>query len=77
MTYWRFANHLKAMGASIEDVRRLDREGRQSALDAHGDMLELGEFETWNDLHSFCAHIGREFVLDNIDDLFFIRKEDA
>lgn len=60
-------------------MRRLDREGRQSADDAHREMWELGEMpdiKGENDFRSFCVHIGREFVLENIETIFEIKKED-
>lgn len=70
MTFTQFSNELKRrMGADMRTIYRLDQLGRESANDAHRDMWESGdmpEIKTANDFGSFCASIGREFVLDNL-----------
>lgn len=72
MGFLDFAAQLKRRGATMTDIYRLDRQGRESAKDAHLDMYESGEMENTgiysrNDFHSFCVHIGREFVLYNLE----------
>lgn len=79
MTFKDFCDALKEQGATKADVYRLEREGRISADDAHRDMFEHGdmpEIRTENDYHSFCAYIGRDFVLDNIGILFNLAEQE-
>lgn len=75
MTFCEFRNELEARGAVLRQIWALDRAGRECADDAHRSMFEAGELRedgiiTDNDFHSFCAHMGRGFVLDNWGELF-------
>lgn len=83
MDFLTFKTALLDMGATMQDVFRLDHEGRDSARDAHIDMWESGEMPecaTRNDFESLCVWIGRDFVIDNVgtdlaDSLFLIHSE--
>lgn len=61
---------VRRMGASLNTIYRLDHEGRMAAEVAHRDIWKAGGLdgvESENDFHSFCAHTGREFVLENLE----------
>lgn len=71
MTFSDFARELKKRGATTADIYRLDHEGRKNADSAF--RAEIGTeylpgITTENDFRSFCAAVGREFVLDNLAD---------
>lgn len=75
MRFLEFAVALRKMGAQMNDVYRLDHDGRRSADDAHRGLWLSGgmpEIKSENDFKSLCAHIGREFVICNIEDIFLI-----
>lgn len=69
MTRAEFSRRILDMGGTYADVNRLEEEGYKNALDAHAYVrpttaASRAEFDT------FCYDIGREFVLDNMGDLF-------
>ena len=68
-----FSRRILSIGGTYHDVNRLDDEGYQSAWDAHRDMWEAGdmpEIKTNADFAAFCYDAGRDFVWDNMGDLF-------
>ena len=68
-----FSRRILSIGGTYEDVNRLDDEGYQSAWDAHRDMWEAGEMpelKTNADFAAFCYETGRDFVWDNMGDMF-------
>lgn len=66
MTRAEFSRRILDMGGTYADVNRLEEEGAHNAADAHGYEFPLANAETLE----FCYDIGREFVLDNMGDLF-------
>lgn len=66
MTRAEFSRRILDMGGTYADVNRLEEEGVHNAADAHGYEFPLANAETLE----FCYDIGREFVLDNMGDLF-------
>lgn len=66
MTRAEFSRRILDMGGTYADVNRLEEEGVHQAADAHGYEFPLANMETL----AFCYDIGREFVLDNMGDLF-------
>ena len=65
MNYNEFENILIGMGFTNEQVCKLNELGYESALDAHAGMEEeLGGVDMFED---FCWHMGRSFVIDNLD----------
>lgn len=66
MTRAEFSRRILDMGGTYADVNRLEEEGVHNAAEAHGYEFPLANVETLE----FCYSIGREFVLDNMDDLF-------
>ena len=74
MTRAEFSRRILDMGGTYADVNRLEEEGVHQAADAHGYEFPLANAETL----AFCYDIGREFVLDNMGDLFqFEHPENA
>ena len=70
LRFFEFAKELISEGATMKDVYRLDREGRENAVDAFGELWHEGkmpEIKDENSFKSFCVHMGRQFVLDNLD----------
>ena len=68
-----FSRRILSIGGTYHDVNRLDDEGYQSAWDAHRDMWEAGEMpeiKTNAEFASFCYDAGRDFVWDNMGDMF-------
>lgn len=68
-----FSRRILSIGGTYHDVNRLDDEGYQSAWDAHRDMWEAGEMpelKTNADFAAFCYETGRDFVWDNMGDMF-------
>ena len=68
-----FSRRILSIGGTYQDVNRLDDEGYQSAWDAHRDMWESGfmpELKTNADFAAFCYETGRDFVWDNMGDLY-------
>lgn len=71
MTRAEFSRRILFMGGTYADVNRLDEEGYESARDVYGFMLkEMGEAE----FSAICYGIGREFVLNNMGDLFSLEN---
>ena len=73
MDYETFKEKIKAMGGTDEDVIRLEEEGYESAMAAHEglewlflDIKDFREYERW---------IGRQFVIDNLGDVFHLSNE--
>lgn len=59
--------------ATMDDIKRLNEEGMQSAYDAHIDAYEAGEMSgitSRDDFIDHCYFIGRDFVIDNMGDIF-------
>jgi len=68
-----FSRNILSIGGTYKDVNRLDDEGFRSAWDAHRDSWESGfmpEIKTNADFAAFCYDAGRDFVWDNMGDLF-------
>lgn len=68
-----FSRRILSIGGTYEDVNRLEEAGYNSAWDAHRDMWESGdmpEIKTNADFAAFCYDAGRDFVWDNMGDLF-------
>ena len=70
MTRAEFSKQILFLGGTYEDVNRLEEEGFRDAKIAHEEMAAtMGEAE-FND---FCYDIGRDFVWDNMWDLFKLK----
>ena len=70
-----FSRRILSIGGTYEDVIRLDDEGYRSAWDAHRAMWESGfmpELKTNADFAAFCYETGRDFVWDNMGEVFFL-----
>lgn len=68
-----FSRLILSIGGTYEDVNRLEEAGWQNAWDAHRDAWEAGdmpEIRTNLDFSRFCYEAGRDFVWDNMNDLF-------
>lgn len=68
-----FSRRILSIGGTYEDVNNLEEAGYNSAWDAHRDMWEAGEMpeiKTNLDFSHFCYDAGRDFVWDNMGDLF-------
>lgn len=68
-----FSRNILSIGGTYKDVNRLDDEGFRSAWDAHRDSWESGfmpEIKTNADFAAFCYDAGRDFVWDNMGDLY-------
>ena len=62
MNYRAFSIKLKAQGFTKSEIVRLNRLGYESAVDAHKPFeKQIPCF------HAYCAEIGRDFVIDNLD----------
>lgn len=75
MTFYEFKRRLMAEGASLRQIQNLDKLALECAMDAHSSAFDAGELAEYgiisnNDFRSFCAHIRREFVIDNWGILF-------
>lgn len=67
MTRKEFSAKIMDMGGTYADVNRLEEEGYENAMTAHDFMREeLGETK----FSAFCYDMGRDFVIDNMGDLF-------
>ena len=80
MDYEDFKNQLMAMGATEEDVVRLNLEGMEKAfytyiyMYADGFLDEL-DVKTEKEFQEFCYQTGRELVMENLNEFFITRKE--
>ena len=76
MTFEEFEKAIIEAGGTKIDAVLLDLAGAESAHDAHYDDFKNGEiwFDGFsdNDFTEFCKFIGREFVLDNLGEIFFL-----
>lgn len=76
MKYSRFVKMIRAEGGSLEDAKRLNKEGFDSAYDAHIGLFNAGMMgiSSEKDFISYCYFIGRRFVIDNLGDLFQLSR---
>ena len=75
MYFKDFKNEILERCGTYDDVFRLNDEGHESAYDAHVEMFHNGEFGSMTEMEFdlFCYEIGREFVLDNLGDIFQLK----
>ena len=81
MSYSDFVIAILKVGGTWKDADRLNREGYENAMDAHEDLFDNGELEgmTEEEFTEYCYYIGRQFVLDNLGEIFFLEgsKQDV
>ena len=77
MTLKEFSAQLSNLGANDADIVRLNAAGYRAACVAHWEAFQAGELpgvRSYSEYRRYCNSIGRDFVLDNLGDLFQLKE---